>query len=123
MVIASTLSTLSPSSPSYAIEVTEEHEVFRRTVREFAEKEVAPRARWIDRENEMDMDLVRRAGSLGLFGVSFAEEYGGAGGDDLSLVIATEEIARVSAAFSTVVGANYLVTVPLNLYGNEMQKQ
>jgi len=117
------LSTLSPNPSEYSITITEEQEAFRKAVREFAEKELAPVAQKIDRENQMDMGLVKRAADLGLFGVPFPEEYGGGGGDDLSLVIATEEIARFSAAFSAVVGATYLVSTPIFLFGNEEQKR
>lgn len=116
------MSTLSPSSLDYTISLTEEHEAFRKVVREFAEQELAPLAAKIDRENEMDMDLVRKAGKLGLFGVPFPEEFGGSNGDDLSLVLATEELARFSASFSAVIGANYLVSVPLMLFGRQDQK-
>jgi alkylation response protein AidB-like acyl-CoA dehydrogenase len=117
------MSTLSPSPSDYNITITEEQEAFRKAVREFAEKELAPVAQKIDKENQMDMALVKRAADLGLFGVPFPEEYGGGGGDDLSLVLATEEIARFSAAFSAVVGATYLVSTPIFLFGNEEQKQ
>jgi alkylation response protein AidB-like acyl-CoA dehydrogenase len=117
------LSTLSPTSTDYAIEISEEHEAFRKAVREFAEKEIAPVTQKIDRENQMDMRLVKRAAELGLFGIPFPEEYGGGNGDDLSLVLATEEIARFSAAFSAVVGATYLVSTPIFLFGNEEQKR
>ena len=117
------MSTLSPDSLDYTISISEEHEAFRRVVREFAEKELAPLAAKIDKENEMDMELVKKAGRLGLFGVPFPEEFGGSNGDDLSLVLATEELARFSAAFSAVVGANYLVSVPLMLFGTAEQKK
>lgn len=117
------MSTLSPISSDYEIAVSEEHEAFRKAVREFAEKEVAPVTQKIDRENQMDMRLVKRAAELGLFGIPFPEEYGGGSGDDLSLVLATEEIARFSAAFSAVVGATYLVSTPIFLFGNEEQKR
>jgi len=117
------MSTLSPSSSDYEIRVSEEQEAFRKAVREFAEKELAPVAQKIDRENRMDMGLVKRAAELGLFGIPFPEEFGGSGGDDLSQVIATEEIARFSAAFSAVVGATYLVSIPIFLFGNEEQKR
>ena len=117
------MSTLSPTSSDYEIAISEEHEAFRKAVREFAEKEVAPVAQKIDRENQMDMRLVKRAAELGLFGIPFPEEYGGGNGDDLSLVLATEEIARFSAAFSAVVGATYLVSTPIFLFGNEEQKR
>ncbi len=117
------MSTLSPVSSDYEIAVSEEHEAFRKAVREFAEKELAPVTQKIDRENQMDMRLVKRAAELGLFGIPFPEEYGGGNGDDLSLVLATEEIARFSAAFSAVVGATYLVSTPIFLFGNEEQKR
>ncbi len=117
------MSTLSPSALDYNILVSEEHEAFRKVVREFAEKELAPRAQKIDKDNEMDMELVWKAGKLGLFGVPFPEEYGGGGGDDLSLVLATEELTRFSAAFSAVVGANYLVSGPVAVFGTEEQKR
>lgn len=117
------MSTLSPLSSDYAISVSDEHEAFRKAVREFAEKELAPVAQKIDRENQMDMKLVKRAADLGLFGVPFPEEYGGGGGDDLSLVMATEEITRFSAAFSALVGATYLVSTPIFLFGTEEQKK
>jgi len=117
------MSTLSPSPSDYNITITDEQEAFRKAVREFAEKELAPVAQKIDKENQMDMGLVKKAADLGLFGIPFPEEYGGGAGDDLSLVLATEEIARFSAAFSAVVGATYLVSTPIFLFGNEEQKQ
>ena len=117
------MSTLSPSASDYAITITDEQEAFRKAVREFAEKELAPVTQKIDRDNQMDMKIVKRAAELGLFGVPFPAEYGGGEGDDLSLVIATEEIARFSAAFSAVVGATYLVSTPIFLFGTEEQKR
>ena len=117
------MSTLAPSATDYEIKVTEEQEVFRKTVREFAEKEIGPVAQKIDRENQMDMGLVKKAAGLGLFGIPFPEKYGGGGGDDLSMVIGMEEIARFSAAFAAVIGASYLVSVPIFRFGNEEQKK
>ena len=117
------MSTLSPTSEDYEIRVSEEQEEFRKAVREFAEKEIGPVAQKIDRENQMDMKLVKKAAGLGLFGVPFPEEYGGGAGDDLSLVIGMEEVARFSAAFAAVIGATYLVSVPVFLFGSEEQKR
>jgi len=116
------LSPFSLRTLNYNIALSEEHEAFRRVVRDFAEKELAPRAPKIDRENQMDMGIVREAGKMGLFGLPFPEEYGGGNGDNLSLVIASEELARFSAAFAAVVGVNYLVTTPIFLFGTEEQK-
>jgi len=119
----SAMSAINPSSTDYGILVTEEHEAFRKVVRDFAEKRVAPRAQQIERNNHMDMELVREAGRMGLFGLPFPEEYGGGGGDQLSMVISTEELARVSAAFSTVVMVNYLATTPIFIFGSDHQKK
>ena len=117
------MSTLNPTTSDYVIAISEEQEAFRKAVREFAEKELAPVTQKIDRDNQMDMNLVKRAGELGLFGIPFPAEYAGGEGDDLSLVIATEEIARFSAAFSAVVGATYLVSTPIFMFGTEEQKR
>jgi alkylation response protein AidB-like acyl-CoA dehydrogenase len=117
------MSTTSPVSTDYGIAVSEDHESFRKVVREFAEKRLAPQASKIDRENKMDMELVKEAQRLGLFGLPFPEKYGGGGGDVLSLVIAAEEISRFSAAFAAVFGATYLVSTPIFQFGTEEQKQ
>lgn len=117
------MSAINPSATDYSILVTEEHEAFRNVVHDFAEKRLAPRAQQIEKDNKMDMDLVKEAGKLGLFGIPFPEKYGGSGGDELSVAISTEELARVSAAFSAVVMVNYLFTTPVFLFGNEEQKE
>ena len=79
---------------------SEEHEAFRRVVREFAQAEIAPHAADWDREHTFPTDVVRAMGDLGLFGLPFDEEYGGAGADLMTLCIAIEEIARVDASMA-----------------------
>jgi alkylation response protein AidB-like acyl-CoA dehydrogenase len=74
----------------------DEHELLRQTVRRFAETEVAPRAFALDREDTFPHDLYRRMAELGLLGLNVPEQYGGSGADELSMVIALEELARVS---------------------------
>ena len=74
-------------------QLTDEHVLIKNTVREFAEKEIAPRAEEIDATDEFPADIFQRMAELGLLGIPFAETYGGAGGDYLSLLIALEEIA------------------------------
>lgn len=103
---------------------TEEHRLIRRMVREFAEKEIAPRAEEIDETDQFPGDLFRRMGELGIIGLPFPEEYGGSGGDYTGLVIALEEIARVSGSMAITLDAQTsLYCEPVYLFGTEQQKQ
>ena len=107
-------------------ELSAEHEAFRATVRDFAEKEVAPHvARW-DKEHHFPVDVVQRMGDLGLFGLTSPEEYGGAGedGDFTSLCVAIEELGRVDQSIGiTLEAAVGLGINPLLTYGTPEQKQ
>ena len=105
-------------------EPTEEHRMIRRMVREFAEKEIAPRAEEIDATDEFPDDLFRRMGELGIIGLPFPEEYGGSGLGYTSLVIALEEIARFSGSMAITLDAQTsLYCEPVYLFGSEEQKQ
>jgi butyryl-CoA dehydrogenase len=105
-------------------QLTEEHEMIRRMVREFVEKEVAPRAEEIDEKDEFPGDLFQRMGEVGLLGLPFPEAYGGSGGDYVSLVIALEEVARASGSMAIILDAHTsLCCEPLYLFGTEAQKQ
>ena len=105
-------------------ELAEEHRMIRRMVREFAEKEIAPRAEEIDATDRFPEDLFRRMGELGILGLPFPEEYGGSGGDYTSLVIALEEIARVSGSMAIMLDAHTsLCCEPIHLFGTEEQKR
>jgi butyryl-CoA dehydrogenase len=102
----------------------EEHRMIRRMVREFAEKEIAPRAEEIDATDQFPDDLFRRMGELGIIGLPFQEEYGGSGSGYTSLVIALEEIARVSGSMAITLDAQTsLYCEPVYLFGTEEQKQ
>ena len=103
---------------------TEEHRMIRRMVRDFAEKEIAPRAEEIDETDQFPDDLFRRMGALGIIGLPFPEEYGGSGGNYTSLVIALEEIARVSGSMAITLDAQTsLYCEPIYLFGTEEQKR
>ncbi|MEA3342470.1 MAG: acyl-CoA dehydrogenase [Chloroflexota bacterium] len=103
---------------------TEEQEMIRRMVREFAEKEIAPRAEEIDATDQFPDDLFRRMGELGIIGLPFPEEYGGSGLGYTSLVIALEEIARVSGSMAITLDAQTsLFCEPVYLFGSEEQKR
>lgn len=105
-------------------ELSPEHEQFRRTVRDFAEKEIAPHAGTWDREHHFPVDVVQKMGQLGLFGLTAPEEYGGADGDFTSLCVAIEEIGRVDQSMGiTLEAAVGLGINPILTYGSDEQKQ
>jgi alkylation response protein AidB-like acyl-CoA dehydrogenase len=98
--------------------------MIRRMVRDFAEREIAPRAEEIDERDEFPTDLFNRMGELGILGLPFPEKYGGTEGDYTSLVIALEEIARASGSLALILDAHTsLCSEPIYLFGTEEQKQ
>ncbi len=101
----------------------EEHEHLRSMVREFAEKKIKPVAQKLDEEEAFSYELTKQMGELGLFGVYLPEQYGGAGMDYLSYIIAVEEIARVDGSQAATLAAhNSLGIGPIYNYGTEEQK-
>jgi alkylation response protein AidB-like acyl-CoA dehydrogenase len=105
-------------------DLTSEQEMLRRTVREFAEQEIGPRAHELNAKEEFSCDLTRAMGALGLFGMTVSPEYGGQGLDYLSYIIAVEELARVDGSHAATVAAeNSLGIGPLYYYGTEEQKR
>ena len=104
-------------------ELTEEQNLIRETVRDFAEREIQPVAKELDEKAEFSYDLTRKIGELGLFGMNLPEKYGGQGLDTLSYIIAVEEIARVDGSQAATLAAhNSLGISPLHSYGTEEQK-
>ncbi|TKB25150.1 acyl-CoA dehydrogenase [Desulfopila sp. IMCC35006] len=105
-------------------ELTEEQSLIRDMVREFAEKEVAPSAAARDEEERFDRPLMfGRLAELGLTGIVFPEQYGGAGADYLSYAIAVEELSRVCASTGVTLSAHLsLGSNPIYLFGTEEQK-
>jgi butyryl-CoA dehydrogenase len=109
-----------------SFELSREHEEFRRSVRDFAEAEIAPHAAQWDRDHHFPIDVVRKMGALGLFGLTAPEEYGGAGddGDFTSLCVAIEEIGRVDQSMGiTLEAAVGLGINPILTYGTDEQRQ
>lgn len=106
-------------------ELTEEQNLIREMVRSFAETEVAPSARERDEEERFDRELMfTRLAELGLTGIVFPEEYGGAGADYISYAIAVEELSRVCASTGVTLSAHLsLGSNPIYLFGTEEQKQ
>ena len=104
--------------------LSEEHEMIRKMVRDFAQKEVAPTAAQRDEDETFDMDIFHKMAELGLTGIPWPEEYGGIGSDYLAYVIAVEELSRVCASTGVVLSAHTsLAGWPIFNYGNEEQKQ
>ena len=107
-------------------ELSREHEEFRRSVREFAQAEIAPHAAQWDKDHHFPVDVVQQMGKLGLFGLTSPEEFGGAGedGDFTSLCVAIEEIGRVDQSMGiTLEAAVGLGINPILTYGTDEQKQ
>jgi short-chain 2-methylacyl-CoA dehydrogenase len=105
------------------LELTEIQKMIRETVRDFAEREVKPIAQELDEKGQFSVDLTRKIGELGLFGMYLPEKYGGQGMDTLSYIIAVEELARVDGSQAATLAAhNSLGIGPLYYYGTEEQK-
>jgi alkylation response protein AidB-like acyl-CoA dehydrogenase len=105
-------------------DLTMEQDILRKTVRDFAEKEIAPVARELDRREEFSLATMAAMGELGLFGMVVDEQYGGQCMDYISYIIAVEEIARVDGSHAaTVAAGNSLGIGPLYYFGSEEQKR
>ncbi|MCD4774246.1 MAG: acyl-CoA dehydrogenase family protein [Bacteroidales bacterium] len=104
-------------------ELTEEQQLIRETVRDFAEREIKPLAKELDEKAEFSIELTKKIGELGLFGMYLPEKYGGQELDTLSYIIAVEELARVDGSQAATLAAhNSLGIGPLYYYGTEEQK-
>jgi len=105
-------------------ELTDEQQLLRSTVREFAETRVAPVAEELDRESRFPYELVGEMADLGLMGIPIPEEYGGAGADTVSYAIAVEELTRIDSSVAITMAAHTsLGTMPIYLFGTEDQRQ
>ncbi len=105
-------------------ELSEDHESFRKVVRDFAETEIAPNAAEWDQTGEFPAATVRKMGELGLFALPFPEEVGGMGGDFTSLCVAIEEIGRVDQSMGITLEAGVGLGInPIFTYGNAEQKK
>src|SRR5512146_720173 len=104
--------------------LTEQQELLRRTVREFAEAEIRPHVREWDEAQHFPMELVPRLAALGLMGIQFPDEYGGAGMSAVDYCICIEELARVDPAVALSVAAhNGLCTSHIFMFGTEAQRK
>ncbi|WP_019415852.1 acyl-CoA dehydrogenase [Paenisporosarcina sp. TG20] len=104
-------------------DLTQEHQMIRKTMREFSDKVVAPGAIDRDRTKAFPKEIFKQVADMGMMGLPFSEEYGGAGADTISFAIVTEELSRVCASTGITYSAHIsLGGAPLNLFGTEEQK-
>jgi len=104
--------------------LSEEQELFRRSVAEFVDKEVVPVAAKIDEEGQFPTKLFKKVGELGYFGIRYPEEYGGEGGDEVMFTLLCEELARGSLSLAASVSMQCLMgTNFVYRFGTEEQKQ
>ncbi|WGV59713.1 acyl-CoA dehydrogenase [Brevibacillus brevis] len=105
-------------------QLTEEYDMMRKMIRDFAENQVAPTAAERDEEECFDRSIFEQMAELGLTGIPWPEQYGGAGADYLSYVIAVEELSRVDASIGVTLSAHVsLASWPIYKFGTEEQKQ
>jgi short-chain 2-methylacyl-CoA dehydrogenase len=104
-------------------ELSDEHEAFRKVVRDFAEAEIGPHAAQWDRDHHFPVDVVTAMGDLGLFGLVFPERWGGSEGDFASLCVAIEELGRVDQSMGITLSAGVgLGANPIHQFGDEQQQ-
>jgi short/branched chain acyl-CoA dehydrogenase len=105
-------------------DLSEDHQLLRQTVRDFAETRIAPVAEELDREHRFPYEIVAALAELGLMGIPIPEVYGGGGGDTLAYALAIEELTRIDSSVAITVAAHTsLGTTPILLFGSDEQKE
>jgi butyryl-CoA dehydrogenase len=106
------------------LELSDEQAMLQQTARDFATRDVEPRAKKLDHDGEWPTDLVDRLGELGLMGIAIPSEYGGAGMDHVGYALAIEEISRACASLGVIMSVNNsLACDPISRHGSEAQKR
>src|SRR3954469_21969404 len=105
-------------------DLTDEQRSIQRLVRDFADQEVRPVAEELDRDKRFPYEIVEKLGELGLMGIPFPEEYGGAGGAPLAYALAVEDLRRLDSSVAiTMCAHTSLGTQPIYLFGSDEQKE
>ncbi|BAJ51259.1 acyl-CoA dehydrogenase [Candidatus Caldarchaeum subterraneum] len=107
----------------FAVEVKEEYEIFRKSVRAFAEKEIEPLVKEIERTNTIPKALLKKAAEQGYLGLGIPETYDGQGTDMMYSTLFVEEVSRICPAFTVATLVGVLFTYPVMVYGTEEQKR
>ncbi|MBU8905850.1 acyl-CoA dehydrogenase [Desertibacillus haloalkaliphilus] len=103
---------------------TEEQQMMRKMVRDFAEEQIAPHIETMEGTDQFPIEIVKQMGELGLMGIPIAEEHGGSGMDFTSYIIAINELSKVSATIGVILSVHTSVgTNPILYFGNEEQKK
>ena len=106
------------------LHLSKEHEMLRKMYRDFAENEVKPLAEWVDENEAFPEETVKKMAKLGMMGIYFPKEYGGAGADVLSYVMAVEEMSKVCGTTGVIISAHTsLCAAPIFENGTEEQKK
>src|SRR5438270_12435966 len=122
--LTQTIIGVEPTIDPVHLDLTPEQEDFRKVVRDFAEREIGPHAEEWDRTHTFPVDVVLAMGELGLFGLPFPEQYGGAGADFTTVCLAIEELARVDSSMAITLEAGVgLGANPVYRFGTEQQRQ
>lgn len=104
--------------------LNEEQEMMRRMVRDFAQKEIAPFVPVMEETDQFPRQILKKMGEMGLMGIPIAEEWGGAGADFISYILAIHEISKVSATVGVILSVHTSVgTNPILYFGTEEQKR
>ncbi len=105
-------------------ELSSEHELIRKTAREFAQNEITPHAAEWDRQEHFPAEVVKKLGELGFMGIAVPQQWGGAGMDNLAYIVALEEISRGCASVGVIMSVNNsLSSWPLQVFGTDEQKE
>src|SRR5205085_11448134 len=116
--------TAADTAPRALTSLTDEEQLFRQSVREFAYSQVRPLAAEMDEHGKFSTDLIKQFFELGLMGIAIPEEYGGQGGSFFNSIIAVEELSRADASAGVVVDVqNTLANNALLTWANEEQKR
>ncbi len=106
------------------MQFTDEQEMMRKVIRDFAEKEIEPEIERMEKEDRFPTEIVKRMGELGFMGIPIPTEYGGSGMDFVSYILAIEELSKVSATVGVILSVHTSVgTNPILYFGTEEQKQ